>query len=485
MKDLEYYRREYLEYFKHHPYHRNILKVGKEDIQDSLNEECGVFGLFSDTPVDTFSLSQFGLFALQHRGQEACGVAVANEGKIHFAKESGLVLDVFKGIETPEVFMGNAVIGHTRYTSVKDDKSYNFQPFFAKNEYDQIFLSVAYNGDLTNAKELKQELEEEGVVFKTNSDAEVLLRMLQKYYHLGIEESIKTTMNKVKGAYSVVGITCDTFFSFRDFNGVRPLVLGKLENDIFVTASETCALDAIGAKYVRDICPGEMILVKKGEGLKSVQVKENCVNRICSFEYVYYARPDSMLEGVSVYKVREQTGEKLWEQAPVEADMVIGVPDSGIPAAIGFSKVSGIPFRPALIKNRYVGRSFIVPTQEMRERIVHLKLNPIASELKGKDIVVIDDSIVRGTTSKILVKILKDAGVNKIHFRSASPPVVSQCLGNNPRREDLIAVKKSVEEIREYLGVDSLEYLSVENIGKILGSRESCCPCVTGETPFL
>ena len=381
--------------------------------------------------------------------------------------------------------MGNAVIGHTRYTSVKDDKSYNFQPFFAKNEYDQIFLSVAYNGDLTNAKELKQELEEEGVVFKTNSDAEVLLRMLQKYYHLGIEESIKTTMNKVKGAYSVVGITCDTFFSFRDFNGVRPLVLGKLENDIFVTASETCALDAIGAKYVRDICPGEMILVKKGEGLKSVQVKENCVNRICSFEYVYYARPDSMLEGVSVYKVREQTGEKLWEQAPVEADMVIGVPDSGIPAAIGFSKVSGIPFRPALIKNRYVGRSFIVPTQEMRERIVHLKLNPIASELKGKDIVVIDDSIVRGTTSKILVKILKDAGVNKIHFRSASPPVVSQCLGNNPRREDLIAVKKSVEEIREYLGVDSLEYLSVENIGKILGSRESCCPCVTGETPFL
>ena len=212
MKDLEYYRREYLEYFKHHPYHRNILKVGKEDIQDSLNEECGVFGLFSDTPVDTFSLSQFGLFALQHRGQEACGVAVANEGKIHFAKESGLVLDVFKGIETPEVFMGNAVIGHTRYTSVKDDKSYNFQPFFAKNEYDQIFLSVAYNGDLTNAKELKQELEEEGVVFKTNSDAEVLLRMLQKYYHLGIEESIKTTMNKVKGAYSVVGITCDTFF---------------------------------------------------------------------------------------------------------------------------------------------------------------------------------------------------------------------------------------------------------------------------------
>lgn len=485
MKNLETYKKEYLEQLKNNVYQRNFLKTENEEMRDALNEECGVFGLFSDKPMDTFSLSQFGLFALQHRGQEACGVAVLREGKIRFAKESGLVLDVFKNIQNPQDFMGNAVIGHTRYTSVKDDKSYNFQPFFAKNEYDQIFLSMAYNGDLTNAKELKQELEAEGVVFKTDSDAEVILRMIQKHYPLGMEESIKITMNKVKGAYSVVGIACDTFFSFRDFNGVRPLVLGTLDEQTFITASETCALDAIGAKYVRDIRPGEMILAKKGEGLKSIQVKDNCVNRTCSFEYVYYARPDSTIEGLSVYKVREKTGEKLWEQAPVEADMVIGVPDSGVPAAIGFAKASGIPFRPALIKNRYVGRSFIVPTQEMRERIVHLKLNPIAAELKGKDIVVIDDSIVRGTTSKILVKILKEIGVNKIHFRSASPPVLSQCSGNNPKKEDLIALKKSVEEIREYLGVDSLEYLSVDNIAEILGSREFCCPCVTGEDPIL
>lgn len=484
MKNLETYKKEYVEQFQKESYQRNLIKVDNEELRDTLNEECGVFGLFSENKIDTFSLSQFGLFALQHRGQEGCGIAVLNDGRIRFAKEAGLVLDMFKNIENPEDFMGNAVVGHTQYSSVKEEKSYNFQPFFAKNEYDQIFLSMAYNGDLTNGKELKEELEGEGVVFKTHSDAEVLLRMVQKHYHLGLEEAIKITMEKVRGAYSVVGIASDTFFSFRDYNAVRPLVLGSLEG-VYIVASETCALDAVGAQYIRDVLPGEIILVKKGEGLKSIQTKQNCVNRTCSFEYVYYARPDSIIEGLSVYKVREKSGEKLWEQSPVEADMVIGVPDSGVPAAIGYAKASGIPFRPALIKNRYVGRSFIVPTQEMRERVVNLKLNPIATELKGKNIVVIDDSIVRGTTSKILVKILKECGVNKIHFRSASPPVLSQCSGNNPRKEDLIAVHKSVEEIREYLGVDSLDFLSVENIAEILGSKEFCCPCVTGEDPIL
>lgn len=477
MKHLEAYKRAYLEGLKTQSY----VRSKEAEWVENPREKCGVFGLFSEHNVDTFSLSQFGLFALQHRGQEASGIAVLSEGKICYFKEEGLVLDMFKNIDNPKDFMGNAVVGHTQYDLAEQNKSYNFQPFFAKNEYDQIFLSMAYNGDLTNAEELKSELEREGVTFKTTSDAEVILRMIQRHYDLGLEESIKITMNKVKGAYSVVGIAQDTFFAFRDFRGVRPLVLGMLNNDIYVVASETCALDAVGAKYVRDISAGEALFISKGEGLKSLMVKENCENHLCSFEYVYYARPDSTLEGLNVYKIREQSGEKLWEQAPVEADMVIGVPDSGVPAAIGYSKASGIPFRPALIKNRYVGRSFIVPTQEMRERIVNLKLNPIAAELKGKDIVVIDDSIVRGTTSKILVKILKEAGVNKIHFRSASPPVLAQCSGNNPPKKDLIAVHKSVEEIREYLGVDSLDYLSVENIAEILGSKEFCCACVTGE----
>ncbi|MDO4764026.1 MAG: amidophosphoribosyltransferase [Flavobacteriaceae bacterium] len=481
MENLKNHQQNYLEQFKNRPYTRN---QNKEEQRDSLTEECGVFGLFSDKEVDTFSLSQFGLFALQHRGQEACGIAVLSDGKIRYSKEEGLVLDMFKNIKNPEEFMGNAVIGHTQYSAAKENKSYNFQPFFAKNEYDQIFLSMAYNGDLTNAEELKAELEKENVIFKTDSDAEVLLRMIQKHYHLGLEEAVKITMEKVKGAYSVVGIACDTFFSFRDCNGVRPLVLGVLDKDIYITASETCALDAVGAEFVRDVLPGEAIFVRKGEGLKSIQIKENCENKICSFEYVYYARPDSTIEGLSVYQVREKSGEKLWEQSPVEADVVIGVPDSGVPSAVGYSKASGIPFRPILIKNRYVGRSFIVPTQEMRERIVNLKLNPIVPELKGKDVVVIDDSIVRGTTSKILVRILKASGVKKIHFRSASPPVVSQCSGYSLRKKDLIAANKSVEEIREYLGVDSLDFLSVENMAEILNGRYSCS-CVTGEDPSL
>lgn len=475
MKNLELQKEQYLAQFKDRAYQRNPIKEAFN--QDNIQEHCGVFGAFSPEKIDTFSLAQFGLFALQHRGQEGCGISVLDEGKIRFTKDAGLVLDVFKHIENPEDFMGNIIIGHTQYSSVKEEKNYNFQPFFAKNEYDQIFLSLAYNGDLSNGEELKKELEAEGVTFRTNSDAEVLLRMVQKHFHLGLEESIKTTMSKVKGAYSVVGHTKDTFFSFRDFDAIRPLVLGILEEKIHIVASETVALDSIGAKYVRDIKAGELILINKEEGFKSVQVKET-ENHICSFEYVYYARPDSTLEGRSVYKVRELSGEKLWEQMPVEADIVIGVPDSGVPAAIGYARASGIPFQPALIKNRYVGRSFIVPTQEMRERIVNLKLNPIVPELKGKNIVVIDDSIVRGTTSRILVRILKEAGVNKIHFRSAAPPTKALCAGNNPRKEDLIARKMNTEELRQYLGVDTLDFLRVENLEEILGMKG--CACVTG-----
>lgn len=485
MENIENYKKTYLEQFKTCPYGRNLFRTKEEEQMDAPKEECGIFGLFSDKKMDTFSLSQFGLFALQHRGQEASGIAVLSDGKISYSKEEGLVLDMFKNIQNPENYMGNAVIGHTQYTSAEENKSYNYQPFFAKNEYDQIFLSIAQNGSVTNGEELKRELEEEGVIFKSTSDTEVILRLLQKNYDLGLDESIKIMMEKVKGAYSVVGIACDTFFAFRDFNGLRPLILGAIDEHTYVAVSETCALDAVGAQYIRDLEPGEAILIKKGEGIKSLKVRENCVKRICSFEYIYFARPDSIIEGINVYEVREESGKKLWEQAPVEADMVIGVPDSGVPAAIGFAKASGIPFRPVLIKNRYIGRSFIIPTQEMRERIVNLKLNPIVSELKGKSIVVIDDSIVRGTTSKILVKILKDAGVKEIHFRSVSPPIISPChLGiDTPSKKDLIAANMSVEELKDYLGVDSLEFLSVKNTAKVLGSEHFCYGCATGKYP--
>jgi amidophosphoribosyltransferase len=281
-------------------------------------------------------------------------------------------------------------------------------------------------------------------------------------------------------------MTRNKFFAFRDFHGIRPLVLGAIDEKTFVAASETAALDGVGAQYVRDILPSEIIFTSENEeGLQSFLVKENCERRICAFEYIYFARPDSNLEGINIHEIRERSGEKIWEQAPVEADVVIGVPDSGVPAAIGFSKASGIPFRPILIKNRYVGRSFIVPTQEMRERIVNLKLNPIASEIKGKSVVIIDDSIVRGTTAKRLVKILKDAGAKKIHFRSVSPPIIAPCfLGiDTPSKDDLISATLSKKDLHKYLGVDTLEFLSLENLTEILGSSDYCFGCFTEKYP--
>lgn len=486
MKNLNNHRKAYLEQFKTRSYGRNLLRSQSEERLDAPSEECGIFALYSEENTDTFSLSQFGLFALQHRGQEACGISVMNDGKIVNIKDEGLVLDVYKEIRNPETFMGNGVIGHTRYTTAGDKKKFNFQPFFAKNEYDQIILSIAHNGNLTNARELKKELEAEGVVFKATSDSEVILRLIQKNLDLGLRGAIKSTMEKIEGAYSVVGITRNKFFAFRDFHGIRPLVLGAIDEKTFVAASETAALDAVGAQYVRDILPGEIVYTSDHEkGLQSYMVRKDCERKLCSFEYIYFARPDSTLEGINVHEIREKSGEKIWEQAPVEADIVIGVPDSGVPAAIGFSKVSGIPFRPVLIKNRYVGRSFIIPTQDMRERIVNLKLNPIKSEIEGKRVVIIDDSIVRGTTSKRLVKILKEAGVKEIHFRSVSPPIIAPCyLGiDTPSKDDLISANMSVEELRDYLGVDSLEFLSIDNLKVILGSDKHCFGCFTEKYP--
>lgn len=486
MKTPNDYKKDYLEQFKTRPYGRNLFRNKAEEAIDAPQEECGVFGLYSKEYLDTFSLSQFGLFALQHRGQEACGISVSNQGKILNLKDEGLVLDVYKEIKDPQDFMGNSVIGHTRYTTAGDKKKYNFQPFFAKNEYDQIILSIAHNGNLTNAKALRQELEAEGVVFRATSDSEVILRLIQKNLDLGLRGAIKATMERIQGAYSVVGMTRNKFFAFRDFNGIRPLVLGTLSEGGYVVASESCALDAVGAKYIRDIKPGEIIYTGEHEDeLKSYLVKPDCQHHICSFEYIYFARPDSEMEHINVHEVREKSGEKIWRQAPVEADIVIGVPDSGVPAAIGFSKASGIPFRPVLIKNRYIGRSFIVPTQEMRERIVNLKLNPIISEIKGKRVVIIDDSIVRGTTSKRLVKILKDAGVKEIHFRSVSPPIIAPCyLGiDTPTKDDLISANMSKEELKDYLGVDTLEFLSLEHLKEILGTDHHCFGCFTEQYP--
>lgn len=486
MKDLKKQQYQYLNQFEDRSYGRNLFRNKDEEQLDAPHEECGVLGIHSPENIDTFSLAQFGLFALQHRGQEACGINVLKDNKIISLKEEGLVLDTFKTIREPEAFMGNAVVGHTRYTTAGDKKKYNFQPFFAKNEYDQIILSIAHNGNLTNAEELKKEMIQEGVVFRATSDSEVILRLIQMYLDLGLVAAIKKTMERIKGAYSVVGMTRHQMFAFRDPDAIRPLVLGAIDEKTYVVASETCALDATGAQFVRDILPGEIVFTAENGDLKSEILREGLVNKVCAFEFIYFARPDSVMDGINIYQFREKSGAKIWEQAPVEADVVIGVPDSGVPAAIGLSRASGIPFRPILVKNRYMARSFIVPSQEMRERVVNLKLNPIASEIKGKRLIIVDDSIVRGTTSKRLVKILKDCGAKEIHFRSVSPPIIAPCyLGiDTPSKENLISANMSKEEMIEHLGVDSLEFLSMPNLISLLGSKDHCFGCMTGHYPI-
>lgn len=465
-------------------YKRNKYRAAENLLYDSPEEECGVFGVYSTHKIDTFSLVQFGLFALQHRGQEACGFSVLKDGFIHTVKQEGLVLDAFKSVESAEDFQGNAAIGHTRYTTAGDKKRYNYQPLFAKNQYDKTILSIAHNGNLVCIEPIRKKLEQEGINFLATSDTEVMLRLIQKYLDKGIENAIKQTVTNIEGAYSVLALTENKLVAFRDPNGIRPLCIGIIDEDTYVLASESCALDGVGAQFFRDVLPGEMIIIDE-EGLRSEIIFKKAQQRICSFEYIYFARPDSIIENIEVHKVRMESGKKLYEQSPVDADMVIGVPDSGVPAAIGYSKASGIPFMPVLIKNRYIGRSFIIPTQEMRERIVNLKLNPIHSEIKGKRIVIIDDSIVRGTTSKRLVKILRESGAKEIHFRSASPPIIAPCfLGiDTPDKRYLISSNKTREELREYLKVNSLDFLSLESLYEILGSKNHCFGCFTGKYP--
>jgi len=452
---------------------------------DKLNEECGVFGLYSKNQVDTFSLMQFGLIALQHRGQEACGISFLSKNNIYSFKKEGLVIEAFSLIDNPELYKGNAAIGHTRYSTIGGQSKRNIQPLFTKNIKGEVYISIAHNGNLINSTPLRKQLENEGFEFVSNySDTEVMLRIIQKYFDEGIEKGVREIFKLVKGAFSCVMLTQNSLVAFRDAHGIRPLSLGMINNETYIVSSETCGLDAVGAEFVREIEPGEMIIINEA-GLKSYNINQHQQKGLCSFEYIYFSRPDSMMEGESIYKFREQSGKKLWEQNHIEADVIIGVPDSGVPAAIGFSNASKIPFRPILLKNRYLGRSFITPSQEMRERIVMLKLNPIISEIKGKRVVIMDDSIVRGTTSKRLVNIFKHAGAKEIHFVSASPPIIAPCfLGmDTPEKEHLIAAKHTQEEIKNYLGVDSLTFLSIENLKSLLKENGYCYGCFTEKYP--
>lgn len=447
-------------------------------------EECGIFGVYSTQNIDTFSIMQFGMFALQHRGQEACGVTVLKDGELNTAKSNGLVLDVFRTIEDVEKFQGNAAIGHTRYTTAGGGSSKNIQPLYAINRYAKPYFSIVHNGNLVGIEALRERLKKEDLPFLATSDTEVMLRAIQFHAELDVQDAVREVAKHIDGAYSVLLLVKGKLAAFRDPNGIRPLCMGKLDDNTVVFSSESCGLDAVGATFIRDLEPGEIVVCTQ-EGIQSYQFAEKTQKRLCAFEYIYFARPDSVLENKEVYDLRVKSGRMLYEQAPIEADAVIGVPDSGVPSAIGYSEASGIPFEPILVKNRYMSRSFIVPTQEMRERIVNLKLNPIAHKIKGKRLVILDDSIVRGTTSKLLIKILKEAGAKEIHFRSASPPIVSPCfLGiDMPNKKDLISANKTIEELREYLDVDSLDFLSVPNLVELLKSDNHCFGCFTGHYP--
>ncbi len=469
-----------------------FINNNQKEYFDRFNEECGIFGIYSPNKIDTFSLIQFGLFALQHRGQEACGFSVLKDGFILSHKSEGLVLDFFRQISNIECYHGNAAIGHTRYSTEGGQSKKNIQPFFGgEDAYGRSIISIVHNGNLTNAKQIRTQLESEGFKFISEySDSEVILRLIQKYLlsnHNNLEKAIRKTILNIKGAYSVIVLMNNKIAAFRDPNGIRPLCYGILDEKTYIFSSETCGIDSIGGVYIRDIFPGEMIIIDTNSIQFSFLKKKKLTKcKICSFEYIYFSRPDSFIENISVYKIREQSGKKLYEQNPISADVVIGVPDSGVPSAIGYSKASGIPFKPILVKNKYIGRSFILPKQEVRERMVNLKLNSILNEIIGKKIVIIDDSIVRGTTSRRLVNVLRKAGAKEIHFRSASPPIIAPCyLGvDTPSKEDLISYKMNKSEIAKVLDVDTLEFLSMKNLIEILGSHNYCFGCFTENYPI-
>ena len=451
--------------------------------KDKFHDECGVLGVYSnDNSVDVAPYLYYGLYALQHRGQESAGICVNKDGVLTNLKDQGLVTDVFKGYKLNEL-KGNIGIGHVRYSTSGEGGAVNAQPLTAKTSSSQIAL--AHNGNLVNDQALRELLEDSGVVFQTTIDTEVMMDILARSLRHGLIEAIQRMVEIIKGGYALVITVGDKLIGVRDPYGLRPICLGEKEG-MYILASESCAIDAIGGKLIRDLDPGEIVVIDSN-GIETYGQKNWVGKRACIFEQIYFARPDSIMEGHSVYQVRHKAGRILARENPVEADVVIGVPDSGIPAAIGYAEESGIPYGIGLIKNKYSGRTFIQPNQQMREQGVRLKLNPLRDTIEGKRVVIIDDSIVRGTTSKRLVEILREGGAKEVHFRVSSPPVAHTChFGiDTPQRKNLIASKKSVEEIREILGADTLAYMSIEGlIDSVGGENVYCCDCFYGDYPM-
>ncbi len=449
---------------------------------EKVKDECGVFAIYAPK-ADVARLSYYGLYALQHRGQESAGIAVSDGNNIELYKNMGLVSEIFSE-EIVSRYSGKMAIGHVRYSTTGGSSILNAQPLLF--HYLQGQVALVHNGNLTNADHWRKNLQTTGSVFQTTSDTEVFVNLIARYSQNPIEESLMKCMIDLKGAFALIVMAEDKIIGVRDPHGIRPLCLGQLGKDGYVLASESCALDVVGAEFVRDIEPGEIVIIDE-KGCKCFQVPSSGKRALCSFEYIYLARPDTVMDGRSVSVVRRKMGNNLAQESDVQADLVVPVPDSGIVAAFGYAEKSGITLAEGLMKNRYVGRTFIKPTQELREVGVRLKLNPIRSIVKGKDIILVDDSIVRGTTSRQLIGLLKRAGAKKVHLAISAPPVLYPCFYgiDTASREELIASKKSVEEIRQHTEADSLTYLSIEGLLKSLDGCQGgfCTACFDSKYP--
>ena len=457
------------------------------DRPERPEEACGVFGVWAEGE-DVARLAYFGLHALQHRGQESAGIAVADGHTMMVVKNLGLVPQVFTESDLDSL-QGHLAVGHTRYSTTGASKKWeNAQPMISAIGPNTI--AVAHNGNLVNTTSLREELQSLGARFRSTTDSEVIVRLVDHFTqaHGSIRAGIRDAMRMMRGAYSVVMMSEEALYAFRDPHGVRPLALGRLPGETgWVVVSETCALDIVGAEYVRDVAPGELVRVKHGL-LESEQAVPAEKPSLCLFEFVYFARPDSVLNDCSVYEARRRQGAALAAIAPVEADLVIGVPDSGVPGAVGYAQASGIPFGEGLVKNRYVGRTFISPTQSLRQQGIRLKLNPLRHIIERQRLVVVDDSIVRGNTSKKLVQLLRDAGAAEVHMRLTSPPVVWPCFYgiDTDTQEQLIAATHSLEEVRDFIGADSLVYLPLDDLvaSTARPAAEFCTACFDGDYPI-
>jgi amidophosphoribosyltransferase len=453
---------------------------------NNIHEECGIFAIYSKHKTNVNMQTYIGLYALQHRGQESCGIVVNDKGLFNYHKDIGLVHEVFDKDTLAKLGEGNIAIGHVRYSTTGNSNRSNAQPLVVRHIKGP--MSIAHNGNLTNARELREEYELKGGIFHSTADTEVISYAIteQRLVCTSIEEAVEKAMYRLAGAYSIVVMSPQKLIAARDPNGFRPLSLGRLGDDSYVISSETCAFDSIGAEFIRDLLPGEIVVIDDN-GVRSIQTHCGSKGTLCVFEYVYFARPDSVIEGSSVHRARLRAGKYLWREHPVEADVVIGVPDSGLDAALGFSRASGIPYGVGFIKNRYVGRTFIQPNQTDRINSVKIKLNVVSDTVKDKRVVLVDDSIVRGTTSKRIVNLIREAGAKEIHFRISCPPFMHPCFFGTDidSRENLIACKMSVDEIAKEIGADSLGYLSVEAVNKLAGNAKCgfCDACFTGNYP--